>query len=75
VADAERVLAAAREASTPDVRIEVGGAVAVAEVTEVSSEAVGLAAAAVILLVTFGSVVAAACPCWSRCWAWASVPP
>ena len=62
VADAERVLAAAREASTPDVRIEVGGAVAVAEVTEVSSEAVGLAAAAVILLVTFGSVVAAGLP-------------
>jgi RND superfamily putative drug exporter len=62
VADAERVLAAAREASTPDVRIEVGGAVAVAEVAEVSSEAVGLAAAAVILLVTFGSVVAAGLP-------------
>jgi RND superfamily putative drug exporter len=62
VADAERVLAAAREASTPDVRIEVGGAIAVAEVAEVSSEAVGLAAAAVILLVTFGSVVAAGLP-------------
>lgn len=62
VADAERVLAAASAASTPDARIEVGGAVAVAEVSEVSSEAVGLAAAAVILLVTFGSVVAAGLP-------------
>jgi RND superfamily putative drug exporter len=62
VADAERVLDAAREASTPDVRIEVGGAIAVAEVAEVSSEAVGLAAAAVILLVTFGSIVAAGLP-------------
>jgi RND superfamily putative drug exporter len=62
VDDAEQVLAAAREASTPDVRIEVGGAVAVAEVAEVSSEAVGLAAAALILLVTFGSVVAAGLP-------------
>ena len=62
VADAERVLDAARAASSPDVRIEVGGAIAVAEVAEVSSEAVGLAAAAVILLVTFGSIVAAGLP-------------
>jgi len=62
VADAERVLGAAREASSPDVRVEVGGAIITAEVTEVSSEAVGLAAAVVILLVTFGSVVAAGLP-------------
>ena len=62
VPDAERVLAAAREASGPDLRVEVGGAIVSAEVTEVSSEAVGLAAAAIILLVTFGSVVAAGLP-------------
>jgi putative drug exporter of the RND superfamily len=62
VPDAERVLAAAQDASGPGRRVEVGGAVASAEVTEVSSEAVGLAAAAVILLVTFGSVVAAGLP-------------
>ena len=62
VADAERVLAAARDASSPGVRIEVGGAIVSAEVAEVSSEAVGLAAAVVILLVTFGSVVAAGLP-------------
>ena len=62
VADAEHVIEAAKDASTDDVRIEVGGAIAVGEVAEVSSEAVGLAAAAIILLVTFGSIVAAGLP-------------
>jgi RND superfamily putative drug exporter len=62
VADAKRVIAAAEDASGPGRRVEVGGAIAVAEITEVSSEAIGLAAAAVILLVTFGTVVAAGLP-------------
>ncbi|HEU0103125.1 MAG TPA: MMPL family transporter [Mycobacteriales bacterium] len=62
VPDAKRVLAAAADASGPGRRVEVGGAIVSAEVTEVSSEAIGLAAAAVILLVTFGSVVAAGLP-------------
>ncbi|MCW2614112.1 MAG: hypothetical protein JWN08_1106 [Frankiales bacterium] len=62
VADAQRVLDLAADATAPGQRVEVGGAVVAAEVTEVSSEVVGLAVAAVILLVTFGSLVAAGLP-------------
>jgi RND superfamily putative drug exporter len=60
--DAKRVIAAAERASGPGVRVEVGGAIVTGEVTEVSSEAVGVLAAALILLVTFGSIVAAGLP-------------
>jgi RND superfamily putative drug exporter len=62
IADAQRVLDLAEDANAPGQRVEVGGAIVTAEVTEVSSEAVGLAAAVIILLVTFGTFVAAGLP-------------
>ncbi|WP_298329586.1 MMPL family transporter [Haloactinopolyspora sp.] len=63
VADTERLLAAAEAAERPGLDIALGGqSVALAEQGEIGSEAIGIAAATVILLVTFGTVVAAGLP-------------
>ncbi|WP_162606660.1 MMPL family transporter [Jiangella asiatica] len=63
VADTERLLAAAEAAERPGLEVALGGdTIRLAEASEFGSEVVGLIAAAVILLVTFGSVVAAGLP-------------
>jgi len=64
VEDTERLLAAAEEAEGGGVEIVLGGgAVQMADQPEGdSTEMIGLIAAAVILLITFGSVVAAGLP-------------
>src|SRR5829696_525010 len=63
VADTERILALAEEAERPGLTVALGGAaVQEAEQGEIGSEGIGLAAAAVILLLVFGSVVAAGLP-------------
>jgi RND superfamily putative drug exporter len=63
VADTERLLAAADEAARPGLDVALGGqAIQLADASEVGSEGIGLLAAAVILLITFGSVVAAGLP-------------
>ena len=63
VADTERLLAVADTADRPGLDVALGGqAVQLAEQGEIGSEMLGLLAAAVILLLTFGSVVAAGLP-------------
>jgi RND superfamily putative drug exporter len=63
VADSERLLAIAERADRPGVEVALGGqAVQLAEGGEIGSEGIGLLAAALILLLTFGSVVAAGLP-------------
>ncbi|MGN9908703.1 MMPL family transporter [Phytohabitans sp. LJ34] len=63
VADTERLLGAAEAASRPGLEVTLGGqAVQLAEGNEVGSEGIGLLVAAVILLVMFGTVVAAGLP-------------
>jgi RND superfamily putative drug exporter len=63
VADSERMLEIAEEASQTGFEVALGGQIIQqAEQGEIGSEAIGLAAAAVILLLTFGSVVAAGLP-------------
>jgi RND superfamily putative drug exporter len=63
VEDTERLLATAEAAERDGLEIALGGqAVQLAEENEVGSEMIGLAAAAVILLVMFGSMVAAGLP-------------
>jgi RND superfamily putative drug exporter len=64
VEDTERLLAAADAAETEDVEIALGGdAVRLAEQPQTgSTEMLGLIAAAVILLIVFGSLVAAGLP-------------
>ncbi|MGW5668362.1 MMPL family transporter [Micromonospora sp. NPDC003776] len=63
VKDTERLLAAAGAAQRDGLEISLGGrAVQLAEATQSGSELVGLLAAAVILLLMFGSVVAAGLP-------------
>jgi RND superfamily putative drug exporter len=63
VPDAERLLAAAEAADRPGLRVALGGqSIQQAEQGEIGSEGIGLAAAAVILLLTFGTVVAAGLP-------------
>jgi putative drug exporter of the RND superfamily len=60
---AERVMALAGEAEQNGLRVELGGyPIERAERQEAGSESVGLAAALVILLVAFGSVLAAGAP-------------
>jgi RND superfamily putative drug exporter len=60
---AERVMALAGEAEQDGLRIELGGyPIEKAERQEAGSETVGLAAALVILLVAFGSLLAAGVP-------------
>jgi RND superfamily putative drug exporter len=63
VSDTESILALARAASRDGLRVEAGGfAVMNAEGKEAGSEGVGLLAAAVILLLAFGSVLAMGLP-------------
>ncbi|GLI01146.1 MMPL family transporter [Phytohabitans aurantiacus] len=63
VTDTERLLAAADDAARPGLDVALGGqTIQQADAGEVGSEGIGLLAAAVILLVTFGSVVAAGLP-------------
>jgi putative drug exporter of the RND superfamily len=63
VGDTEQLLAAAGSAEREGLEIALGGrAVQLAEASQAGSEMIGLVAAAVILLVMFGSVVAAALP-------------
>jgi putative drug exporter of the RND superfamily len=63
VEDTRRLLAAADAAERPGLEVALGGqAIQFAQQGEFGSEAVGLLAAAVILLLTFGSVVAAGLP-------------
>ncbi|BCB91187.1 MMPL family transporter [Phytohabitans suffuscus] len=62
-ADTHRLLEIADAADRPGLDVALGGqAVALAEQGEIGSEGIGLLAAAVILLLTFGSVVAAGLP-------------
>ncbi|WP_051426123.1 MMPL family transporter [Jiangella gansuensis] len=63
VEDTERLIAAADAAERDGLEVALGGqSIALAEQGEIGSEAIGMAAAAVILLITFGSVVAAGLP-------------
>jgi putative drug exporter of the RND superfamily len=63
IEDTERLLAAAEAAERPGLDVALGGfAIEIAEEGEVGSEAIALVAAAFILLITFGSVVAAGLP-------------
>ena len=63
IADSERMLEIADDASRPGLDVALGGqTVQQAEQGEIGSEGLGLAAATVILLITFGSVVAAGLP-------------
>jgi putative drug exporter of the RND superfamily len=63
IADTERLIAAADQADRPGLDVALGGmSVQLAEQGEIGSEGIGLAAAAIILLLTFGSVVAAGLP-------------
>jgi len=63
VADTQRIIALAEDAARPGLDVAVGGQVVqTAEQGEIGSEGIGLAAAAVILLLVFGSVVAAGLP-------------
>ncbi len=57
------IIEAAKDAERPGLEIALGGQAAlIAEQAEIGSEGIGLIAAAIILLVTFGSVVAAGLP-------------
>ena len=59
----ERMIAIAEDAARPGLDVALGGqTVTQGEAAEIGSEAIGLAAAALILLITFGSVVAAGLP-------------
>jgi len=63
VEDSTRLIDVAEESSTAGMRVALGGqAIFLAEGGSVGSEAIGLAVAALILLLTFGSVVAAGLP-------------
>jgi putative drug exporter of the RND superfamily len=63
IADTERLLDTAARAEQPGLDVALGGqSVQLAEQGEIGSEGIGLAAAAIILLLTFGSVVAAGLP-------------
>ena len=63
IADTERLIETAAEAEQPGLEVALGGqSIQLAEQGEIGSEGIGLAAAAIILLLTFGSVVAAGLP-------------
>ena len=63
VVDSERMLEIADDATASDFQVALGGqTVTQAEAAEIGSEGIGLAAAALILLVTFGTIVAAGLP-------------
>jgi len=59
----KEIMALAEAAEKPGLEVALGGqTVAAAQQGEIGSEAIGLAAAAIILLITFGSVIAAGLP-------------
>src|SRR3954470_6212720 len=62
--DADAIVAAARDDAPPDLKVAFGGTIGhkAAPTTVDHSEAIGLAAAAVVLLVTLGGVVAMGLP-------------
>jgi RND superfamily putative drug exporter len=63
VEDSERMIALAEEADRPGLDVALGGqTITQGEAAEIGSEAIGFAAATVILLLMFGSVVAAGLP-------------
>ncbi|HEV8527178.1 MAG TPA: MMPL family transporter [Actinomycetes bacterium] len=63
VADSKKLLAAAQAAERPGLDIALGGqTIQAAEQGAIGSEGIGIAAAAIILLLTFGTVVAAGLP-------------
>ncbi len=63
VADTEHLMAMAADAGTDTLQVALGGqAVEQAQQGEIGSEGIGLLAAAFILILTFGSVVAAGLP-------------
>ena len=63
VADTERIIALVEDAQRPGLEVAAGGQVVqTAQQGEIGSEGIGLGAAAVILLLVFGSVVAAGLP-------------
>src|SRR5215831_16731172 len=63
VADSKKLLEAAQAAERPGLDIALGGqTIEAAEQGAIGSEGIGIAAAAVILLLTFGTVVAAGLP-------------
>jgi putative drug exporter of the RND superfamily len=63
VADSKKLLDAAQAAERPGLDVALGGAaIQTAEEGGVGSEGIGIAAAAIILLLTFGTVVAAGLP-------------
>jgi len=63
VEDSKQLLGAAEGAERPGLEVALGGqSIQQAEQGEIGSEGIGLLAAAVILLLTFGSVVAAGLP-------------
>jgi putative drug exporter of the RND superfamily len=63
IADTELLLQAADRAERVGLEVALGGqSIQLAEQGEIGSEGIGLAAAAIILLITFGSVVAAGLP-------------
>ncbi|HKA68725.1 MAG TPA: MMPL family transporter [Actinomycetes bacterium] len=63
VTDSKRLLEAAQAAERPGLDVALGGqTIQAAEEGAIGSEAIGIAAAAIILLLTFGTVVAAGLP-------------
>jgi RND superfamily putative drug exporter len=63
VADTKQIMSLAAAAATPGLDVRVGGQVVEqAQQGDIGSEGIGLAAAALILLLVFGSVVAAGLP-------------
>ncbi|HEY1345158.1 MAG TPA: MMPL family transporter [Streptosporangiaceae bacterium] len=63
VADAKKLLGAAQAAERPGLAVALGGqTIKAAEQGAIGSEGIGIAAAAIILLLTFGTVVAAGLP-------------
>ena len=63
VPDTQKLMAMAKAAETPDLQVALGGqTVEAAQQGEIGSEGIGLLAAVLILLITFGTVVAAGLP-------------
>ncbi|HZI98127.1 MAG TPA: MMPL family transporter, partial [Actinomycetales bacterium] len=63
ISDSEQMIAIAEDAERPGLSVALGGqTIQEAERGEIGSEMIGILAAAVILLLTFGSVVAAGLP-------------
>ena len=63
VPDTQKLMALAKSAQTPDLQIALGGqTVEAAQQGDIGSEGIGLLAAILILLLTFGTVVAAGLP-------------